>query len=110
MNIIIAENYQDLSEKAAGIVAEEVKRNQQAVLGLATGSTPEGRYAQLVKMFHEKKVDFNSVVTFNLDEYAGLSPEHAQSYHYYMHQHFFKHVNVRDENIHIPCYSDKNIT
>lgn len=109
MNIIIAENYQDLSEKAAGIVAEEVKRNQHAVLGLATGSTPEGMYAQLVKMFNEKKVDFNSVVTFNLDEYACLSPEHAQSYHYYMHQHFFEHVNVRDENIHIPCYNDKNI-
>ncbi len=109
MDIKIVDNYHEMSEKAAALVAEEVIRRQNAVLGLATGSTPEGMYAQLVKMFKEKKIDFSDVVTFNLDEYSGLSPEHPQSYHYYMYRNFFDHINIEPRNIHIPHCENQDI-
>jgi glucosamine-6-phosphate deaminase len=110
MEIIVVEGYRELSVKAAAIVAEEIKENRQPVLGLATGSTPEGMYAQLVKMFNAKEVDFSNVITFNLDEYAGLSPEHPQSYYYYMHRNLFDHVNIKNENIHIPQCDNQSIS
>jgi glucosamine-6-phosphate deaminase len=103
MKIIVVEDYAELSAKAAQIVAAQVILKGNAVLGLATGSTPEGMYSRLAGLNREGVVDFSGVVTFNLDEYCGLSPTHPQSYHYYMHQHFFDHVNVRPQNIHIPA-------
>ncbi|MDO9534825.1 MAG: glucosamine-6-phosphate deaminase [Bacillota bacterium] len=109
MKIYIVEDYQQLSAKAASIVASQVILKNNAVLGLATGSTPEGMYSQLAQMNREGKVDFSEVVTFNLDEYLGLSPDHPQSYHYFMHHHFFNHVNVSPRNIHIPLGQAKNI-
>ncbi|MDO9574239.1 MAG: glucosamine-6-phosphate deaminase [Candidatus Contubernalis sp.] len=102
MQIHIVEDYQQLSAKAASIVASQVILKSNSVLGLATGSTPEGMYRGLVQMHQAGTVDFNGVVTFNLDEYLGLSSEHPQSYHYFMHQHLFNHINVLPENIHIP--------
>ncbi len=102
MRILIVENYPQLSAKAASIVASQVILKNNSVLGLPTGSTPEGMYSELVQLQKEGKVDFSDVVTFNLDEYLGLSPDHHQSYHYYMHQHFFNHVPVAPHNIHIP--------
>lgn len=110
MKTIIVENYQELSERAAVLVADEIKNNKQAVLGLATGSTPEGMYARLVKMFQLGTVDFSGVVTFNLDEYAGLSPDHLQSYHYYMQHHLFDHINITQENTYIPCCDDRDVS
>lgn len=109
MDITLVDNYRELSENAAAIVADEVNCMQDPVLGLATGSTPEGMYAQLVKKFQEKKVDFSNSVTFNLDEYAGLSPEHPQSYHYYMYRNFFDHINIKPRNINIPYCEDHDI-
>ena len=109
MDITLVDNYRELSENAAAIVADEVNRRQDPVLGLATGSTPEGMYAQLVKKFQEKKVDFSNSVTFNLDEYACLSPEHPQSYHYYMYRNFFDHINIKPRNINIPYCEDHDI-
>ena len=102
LKVYIVENYQELSLRAAGIVASQVILKEDAVLGLATGSTPEGMYRELAQLYRDGKVDFSRVTTFNLDEYRGLDPGHAQSYHYYMHQHFFDHVNVPQENIHLP--------
>ncbi len=102
INKIIVEDYRELSEKAAALVVEQIVRKKDAVLGLATGSTPEGMYARLVDIYRESRIDFSEVVTFNLDEYVGLPPDHRQSYHYYMHRHFFKHVNIKPHNIHIP--------
>jgi glucosamine-6-phosphate deaminase len=106
MQIIVADDYSELSERAAGIVATVVKEKDGAVLGLATGSTPEGMYARLIQLYREGEVDFSKTVTFNLDEYAGLPPEHEQSYHYFMHRHFFDHVNISPESINIPQCPD----
>jgi glucosamine-6-phosphate deaminase len=91
-----------MSKLAAKIVAKQIKNKPNIVLGLATGSTPEGMYRKLVKIHKEGELDLSQVITFNLDEYLGLSPDHPQSYHYYMHENFFNHVNIEEKNIHIP--------
>lgn len=109
MDVRIVDSYDDLSEKAAEIVAAEVKQNRRAVLGLATGSTPEGMYAVLAGYHRDNKIDFSGVTTFNLDEYAGLSREHSQSYYYYMHRHFFDHVNIDPRRINIPESSSEDV-
>jgi len=70
-------------------------------LGLATGSTPIGVYQELIRKFQEGELNFSKVVTFNLDEYYGLSPEHPQSYHFFMWDSFFKHINIKKENVHL---------
>jgi len=109
MIIHVVEDYKQLSAKAADIVANQVMLKNNAVLGLATGSTPEGMYQQLVQMHREGTVDFSRVVTFNLDEYLGLSPEHPQSYHYYMRHHLFDHINISLQNTHIPLGQANNM-
>jgi glucosamine-6-phosphate deaminase len=95
-----------LARYAATVVADVIReRNalgQNAVLGLPTGSTPVDVYRELVRMYQSGELDFSRVVTFNLDEYYGLAPDSYQSYHRWMQEHFFKHVNIRPENIHIP--------
>lgn len=102
MRLHIVDDYEELSIKAATIVASQITLKPDTVLGLATGSTPLGMYRNLVKMYQQDLVDFSEVVTFNLDEYLGLGPEHPQSYHYYMFENFFNQVNVSEENINIP--------
>ncbi len=102
MKIFIVDDYEQMSIKAATIVASQVILKNSAVLGLATGSTPEGMYARLVQMYKEGTVDFSEVKSFNLDEYIGLAPDHHQSYNYYMHQHLFNHINIASDNIFIP--------
>lgn len=109
MDINVVHNYSELSEKAAAIVADQVNCRPDTVLGLATGSTPEGMYAQLIKKYEERKVDFSDLVTFNLDEYTGLSPEHPQSYHFYMYKNFFNHINIKPRNINIPYSEDGDV-
>jgi glucosamine-6-phosphate deaminase len=86
----------------AGVIRERNARGQHAVLGLPTGSTPVGVYRELIRLHNDEGLDFSGVVTFNLDEYYGLQPDQLQSYHRWMHEHFFKHVNVPPENINIP--------
>ncbi len=102
MEIKPISSYDEMSKLAAKIVAKKIKDKPNTVLGLATGSTPEGMYRELVKMHKEDELDLSQVITFNLDEYLGLSPDHPQSYHYYMYENFFNHVNIKEENIHIP--------
>jgi glucosamine-6-phosphate deaminase len=84
------------------MIADEVRKNPRCVLGLATGSTPLGTYAELIRMHKKEKLDFSQVVTFNLDEYVGLDPKHNQSYWYFMYKNLFKHINIRMENVHVP--------
>jgi glucosamine-6-phosphate deaminase len=86
----------------AGVIVERNALGQSAVLGLPTGSTPTGVYRELVRMHQEDGLDFSGVITFNLDEYFGLASTALQSYHRWIHEHFFQHVNVKPENIHIP--------
>ena len=82
MRIIEAKNYEDLSKKAAEIIAAQVTLKPNAVLGLATGSTPVGTYKNLIKKYEEGELDFSQVTSVNLDEYKGLSGDHDQSYRY----------------------------
>ena len=102
MKLLVQKNFEELSKKAAAMIAEEIRRKPDIVLGLATGGTPLGTYKELIRMHKEEGLDFSKVVTFNLDEYYNLSPENDQSYYYYMHENFFNHINMKPQNIHIP--------
>lgn len=109
MKIIKCRDYEQMSRVAADIVAEEIKSNSKAVLGLATGSTPEGMYAELVSKYKNGEIDFSEVVSFNLDEYINLPEEDVNSYHYFMNQHLFNHVNIKKENTNVPDGNAKDI-
>ena len=102
MLVYIKENYDEMSKEAARIVAELVRKKPNCVLGFATGSTPLGLYKELIRMHQREGLDFSKVTTFNLDEYVGLPPEHDQSYHYFMWENLFKHINVDRRFVHIP--------
>lgn len=95
--------------QAAGIVAAQISRKKNTVLGLPTGQTPLGMYQELVKRFRKGEIDFSQVITFNLDEYYGLSPKHPQSYNYYMWQTFFNNINIKKENVFIPDGVTKDV-
>ncbi|MFW5988557.1 MAG: glucosamine-6-phosphate deaminase [bacterium] len=102
MRIIIEEDYQAMSKKAALLLASQVTLKPDSVLGLATGSTPKGMYQELIEMYRIGEVDFSEVISFNLDEYYRLPHDNRQSYFYYMQENFFKHVNIKSRNIFIP--------
>ena len=102
MKIIRAKDYQDMSHKAANIIAAQVTLKPDCVLGLATGGTPVGAYADLVERYNKGDLDFSEVTTVNLDEYRGLPKEHPESYWSFMHRNLFDHVNVPAESIHLP--------
>jgi len=98
MEIIIQETKQEAADVAARLIAKLLCDKPDAVLGLATGSTPLPLYQRLIEM----NLDWDLVTTFNLDEYIGLPREHPQSYHSFMWENLFRHVNIRPENVHIP--------
>lgn len=102
MLVIIKENYQELSNEAAKQVASLIRKKPDCVLGFATGSTPLGLYKELIRMHKEEGLDFSKVVSFNLDEYVGLPPNHPESYHYFMWENLFKHININPSNVYIP--------
>ena len=102
MEIIVCKTYQEMSQAAADITARQIDRKANTVLGLATGSTPVGLYQNLVKMNRDGIIDFSGVTTFNLDEYVGLPKEHPCSYHRFMFDNLFDHINIKMENIHLP--------
>ncbi len=102
MKIIVTKTYEELSRKAANLFASQLILKPNSVIGLATGSSPIGMYQELIRIYNEGDIDFKEVVSFNLDEYIGLSPDNEQSYHYFMQQNLFSHINLRPENIHIP--------
>lgn len=102
MRIVIAKDYEDMSARAARIVAGQIYLKPNSVLGMATGSTPLSMYKELIRVHKEVGLDFSEIVTFNLDEYLGLPKEDEQSYNYYMFENFFNHINIKKENIYIP--------
>ena len=102
MKIIRAKDYNDMSRKAANIISAQVIMKPNCVLGLATGGSPVGTYAQLVDWYNKGDLDFADVTTVNLDEYRGLPRTHEQSYWYFMQENLFKHVNVKPDRIHVP--------
>jgi len=102
MEVIIQSTPEQSSRLAASYVAKTIRLKPRAVLGLATGDTPAMLYAELARKHKDEGLDFDQVVTFNLDEYIGLSPEHPCSYHYFMNQKLFNHINVKRHSIHVP--------
>ena len=102
MKIYKAKDYKDMSRKAANIISAQVIMKPNCVLGLATGSTPIGTYAQLVEWYNKGALDFSEVTTVNLDEYKGLPRTNDQSYYYFMHQHLFDRVNIDPERTNVP--------
>ena len=108
MELIIEKTYEQMCKAAARFVADVLNSKPDAVLGMPTGSTPLGVYQELARMHREEGLDFSQVRTFNLDEYVGLPVSHPQSYHYFMHENFFKHVNIPLQNIYIPSGTTNN--
>jgi glucosamine-6-phosphate deaminase len=108
MEVIIKPDYEQMSRAAAQVVVEVLNEKPNAVLGMATGSTPLGLYQELVRLHQEEQLDFSRVTAFNLDEYVGLPVTHPQSYHYFMRENFFKHVNIPPHNINIPSGTTSN--
>ena len=106
MRVIIEPDYQSLSQWAANYVANKINAAKPTsekpfVLGCPTGSSPLGMYKALVELNKQGKVSFQNVVTFNMDEYVGLPEEHPESYHSFMWNNFFNHIDIKKENVHI---------
>ena len=102
MNVCVYPNGDLASIAAAVLIAGQVIDKPKSVLGLATGSTPLPIYRELIAMWHRGVIDFGSVTTYNLDEYVGLGPDHPCSYRRFMQENLFSHINVPQDNIHIP--------
>lgn len=106
MRMLIFDDYERLSKWVAYYVAGKINRahptpQRPYVLGLPTGSSPIGTYRELVKLYQEGKVSFKNVITFNMDEYVGLSEDHPESYHYFMWSNLFSHIDIPRENVNI---------
>lgn len=109
MKIIAVKNYQEMSSTACNLLVEKVNQIDNPVLGLATGSTPEGLYQLLIEKFNNDEVSFKDVKSFNLDEYVGLKKDDPNSYYYYMYNNFFSLVDILNRNINIPNGLAKNL-
>ena len=102
MKIYKAKDYDELSRKAASIIASQVLMKPECVLGLATGSTPIGTYKQLIEWYNKGDLDFSGVKSVNLDEYRGLTRDNDQSYYYFMYNNLFKHININMDCTNVP--------
>ena len=102
MRVLKTADYNEMSRKAANIIAAQVITKPDCVLGLATGSSPIGTYKELIRMYENGDLDFSQVKSVNLDEYKGLPRENDQSYYYFMHKHLFDRVNIKLENTNVP--------
>lgn len=102
MKVIVVESYEELSKKAAELLAEVVENNSRATLGLATGTTPIGCYELLADFCAQKRVSFKNVKAVNLDEYVGLCKSDSQSYAYFMRDKLFDHIDIDLNNTYIP--------
>jgi len=107
MRLIIQKNYEFMSAWTARYIADAIQKHQQHsdrpfVLGLPTGSSPVGTYRELIRLHTQEGLSFRNVITFNMDEYIGLKEDHPQSYHYFMQEHLFSHIDIRKENVHLP--------
>ena len=109
MKVIIVENYDEMSVKAAEILTDIVKKNPKAVLGLATGSSPIGTYQNMAKDHRENGTSYKEVVSVNLDEYVGLTADHDQSYAYFMYENLFKNIDIDLKNTNLPSGSASDL-
>ncbi|MDR1794816.1 MAG: glucosamine-6-phosphate deaminase [Erysipelotrichaceae bacterium] len=102
MRVIVCENYEEVSDKANELMRFLLESNPQAVLGLATGSSPIGLYQRMIADNKAGLVSFKQVVTYNLDEYVGLPKDHSQTYYTFMHENLFDHIDIPKNSTHIP--------
>lgn len=102
MKIIKVQSYEEGSKKAFEIVKEVLVEKKDAVLGLATGSSPIGLYKEMIQDHKENNQSYQDVITVNLDEYMGLERDHQESYYTFMHRNLFDHIDIKEENIHLP--------
>lgn len=102
MRIIKTKDYNEMSKKAAALIAAQVIEKPDCVLGLATGSSPIGTYDKLTELYEDGMLDFSAVHSVNLDEYRGLDHENDQSYYYFMHKNLFSRVNIDVNNTNVP--------
>ncbi len=102
IKLIRTRDYDDMSRKAANIIAAQIVLNPASVLGLATGSSPVGTYKNLVAMYEAGDLDFSQISSYNLDEYRGISRSNDQSYYYFMNENLFDHVNINKDATHVP--------
>lgn len=109
MNLIITDNYEEMSQEGAKMILRKILSSKQINLGLATGSTPLGLYKELVKYVRENNINLSGVVTFNLDEYIGILPTHQGSFHYYMEKNVFGPLNIPENQRFIPDGMAENI-
>ncbi|OLE12407.1 MAG: glucosamine-6-phosphate deaminase [Acidobacteria bacterium 13_1_20CM_4_56_7] len=107
MLLALKSSPEEVGREAARIVANAVRRNPELRLGLATGNTTVGMYKELIRLHEHEGLDFSRVITFNLDEYLGLSADHPRSFRHFMQQNFFSQVNIPPRSIHIPNGSIK---
>ncbi|MFB2880307.1 glucosamine-6-phosphate deaminase [Floridanema aerugineum] len=114
MQLVICESPEAVANWSANYVKQRINKFQPTadkpfVLGLPTGSTPLKMYQKLIQFHRQGDLSFKNVVTFNMDEYVGLAEDHPQSYHYYMYQNFFNHIDIPRENIHILNGNAENV-
>jgi glucosamine-6-phosphate deaminase len=102
VELIITNNYDEMSEKAADLFVDLIKKKPNATLGLATGSTPIGLYKKLIEKNKAKEISFKNIITYNLDEYCDIPKEHEQSYYTFMNENLFKHIDINKDNTHLP--------
>ena len=102
MKVIVTKDYDELSKEAFKVMKEVLDARQDAVLGLATGSSPEGLYAEMVKDHKENGTSYKDVKTYNLDEYVGIGRNDPQSYYTFMNEHLFKDIDIDPANTHVP--------
>lgn len=108
MKVIVCNNYDEMSLKAAQILKGQLDDKPDSILGFATGSTPVGMYKCLIDMYNKKEIDFSKVTSFNLDEYYPIKQDNPQSYHYFMRENLFDHINLDKSKIHIPNGDTEN--
>ena len=106
MRLIPTRNSKDVGIFSANYIKNKINKfsptaDKKFILGLPTGSTPLNTYKELIKLYKNKEVSFENVVTFNMDEYVGLEPSHIQSYNYFMHENLFKHIDIQPKNINL---------
>jgi len=102
MKIITLKDYEKVSKQVSSMLIKDIISNPKITLGLATGETPLGVYDRLINAYQEGIISFKDIVTFNLDEYIGLPKNHSHSYYHFMQEKLFKHVDIKNENIHFP--------
>lgn len=102
MQVLVYKDAETIARAAAAVFAGEITRKDGTVIGLATGSTPVPTYRELIRLNREGVIDFSKVISYNLDEYVGLQPDHPCSYRRFMDEQLFDHINIDKANTHVP--------